>query len=113
MGKKHLQLISYGVIGAYQGNMEEKNFFTKAMHRVTNRSQRWQYSINFSSQLLPHPPNHPNLAFGDYKLFTNLKIMLVGKRYDPNKEMIFESETYFAGWVNRCIRYKNVRAALD
>ena len=38
----------------------KKCSFTKTMHHVTSRSQRWQNYMHF--ELLPHPPYSPDLA---------------------------------------------------
>ncbi|KAF7279609.1 hypothetical protein GWI33_007003 [Rhynchophorus ferrugineus] len=47
----------------------------------------WQKSI--------HPPYSPDLASGDYFLFSDLKIMLTGKKLLSNEEVIVKTEAYF------------------
>ena len=65
------------------------------MHRVTSRSKRWQNYRNCFSNCFR---NHPILKIwppSNYWLFTDLKRMLLGKRFDFNKEIISEIEVYF------------------
>ena len=46
-------------------------------------------------ELLPHPPYSPDLAPSDYFLFTNLKRMLAGKKFNVVEEVIAKTEAYF------------------
>ena len=46
-------------------------------------------------ELLPHPPYFPDLAPSDYYLFADIKIMLQGKRFGSNEEVIAETDAYF------------------
>ena len=48
----------------------------------------------FHFELLLYPPYSPDLSPSDYLLFTNLKRMLQGKRFDSN-EVKSETEMYF------------------
>lgn len=56
-------------------------------------------------ELLPHPPYSPDLAPSDYFLFSDLKRMLVGKKFSSNEEVIAETEAYFE--ANDKSYYKN------
>lgn len=47
--------------------------------------------------VLPHPQYFLDLAATDDYMFTNLKKIFAGKWYDPNEEVIVETETYFEG----------------
>ena len=53
--------------------------------------------LNF--ELRSHPSYSPDLASSDYWLFANLKIMLQGKRFFSNEEVIAETEAYFESKV--------------
>ena len=46
-------------------------------------------------ELLPHPPYSPDLAPKDFFLFSDLKRMLVGKKFKSNDEVVAQTETYF------------------
>jgi len=48
-------------------------------------------------ELLPHPPYSPDLAPSDFFLFSHLKRMLAGKKFNADKEVlvISETEAYF------------------
>ena len=46
-------------------------------------------------ELLLHPPYSPDLAPSDYWLFSVLKRMLQGKRFDSNEKVISETEAHF------------------
>ena len=46
-------------------------------------------------ELLPHPPDSPDLAPSNYWLFANLKRMLPGRIFGSNEEVISETEAYF------------------
>ena len=67
---------------------KKKCSFTKTMHRVTNRSQRWQNYMNCISNcfrthsiLQIWPPNN-------YWMFADLKRMLKRKRFGSNEVVI-------------------------
>ena len=46
-------------------------------------------------EFLPHPLYSPDLAFSDFFLFSDLKRMLVGKKFSADEEVIAETEVYF------------------
>lgn len=46
-------------------------------------------------ELLPNPPYSPDLAPGDFFLFSDLKRMLAGKKFSADEEVIAETEAYF------------------
>ena len=46
-------------------------------------------------ELLTHPPYSPDLAPSDFFLFSDLKRMLAGKKFNSNDEVIAETEAYF------------------
>lgn len=46
-------------------------------------------------ELVPQPPESPDLAPSDFYLFPNLKRWLTGKRFYSNEELIAETEAYF------------------
>ena len=49
--------------------------------------------LNF--ELLPHPPYSRDLTPSDYWHFADLKIVLQGKRFGSNEEVMAETEAYF------------------
>ena len=56
-------------------------------------------------ELLPHPPYSPDLAPSDFFLFSDLKRMLAGKKFNADEEVISETEAYFEDKDERY--YKN------
>jgi [histone H3]-lysine36 N-dimethyltransferase SETMAR len=46
-------------------------------------------------ELLPHPPDSPDLATSDFFLFADLKRITAGKKFSTNEEVIFDNEAYF------------------
>jgi hypothetical protein len=46
-------------------------------------------------ELLLHLPYSPGLALSDFFMFAVLKIMLAGKKFSTNEEVIAETEAYF------------------
>ena len=48
-------------------------------------------------ELLPHPPNSPDLAPSDFFLFPDMKKWLAGKRFESKEDVITETEAYFQG----------------
>ena len=100
--KNHKYRILYSIIGVFEEEiaskwlqMKKKCSFTKTMHRVTSRSQRWQNYRNFTSNCFLI---HSILQFctpGDYWLFADLKRMLQGKKFGSNEKVISETEAYF------------------
>ena len=46
-------------------------------------------------ELLPQPRYSPDLVPSDFKLFTDLKMILQRKRFGSNEEVISETEAYF------------------
>ena len=46
-------------------------------------------------KLIPHPGYSPDLPPSDYWLFADLKIMLQGKRFGSNEEVIWETGVNF------------------
>ena len=78
-----------------QMKKKKKNSFTKTMHRVTSRSQRWQkYMTCTSNCFRPHPVLQ-YLAPSDNWLFAHLERTLQGNRYGSNGEDISGTEVYF------------------
>jgi [histone H3]-lysine36 N-dimethyltransferase SETMAR len=53
-----------------------------------------QRIARISYELLPHPPYSPDLTPMDLFLFTDLKRMLVGKKFSTNQEVITETEAF-------------------
>ena len=51
------------------------------------------YELDY--ELLPYPPQSPDLAPSDYLLFSNLKKWLSRKRLDSNDQIISPTNTYF------------------
>ena len=73
----------------------KKCSFTKTMHRVTSRSQRWKKLHELLFELLPHSPYSTDLTPSDYWLLADLEGMLQGKKFGSNEEVISETETHF------------------
>ncbi|CAH2106941.1 unnamed protein product [Euphydryas editha] len=46
-------------------------------------------------ELLSHPPYSPDLAPSDFFLFSDLKKILAGKKFNADEEVIAEIEVYF------------------
>ena len=46
-------------------------------------------------EILPHPPNSPDLAPSDYSFFLNMKTWLGCKRFSSNEEIIAATNEYF------------------
>ena len=69
--------------------------FTKSFTASFTTSYMTYFTIGFSFELFPHPPYSPDLPPSDHWLFTDLKIMLLGKRLGSNEEVIAETKTYF------------------
>ena len=51
------------------------------------------YKVSFN--LFPHPPYSPDLALGDFFLFSDLKKMFAGKKFSADEEAIPETEIYY------------------
>ena len=49
-------------------------------------------------EILPHPPNSPDLASYDYFLFPNMKTWVGGIKFSSNEEMIAATNEYFEGF---------------
>ena len=77
---------------------DKKIFFHEdnAPSHTSNIAQAKKHELGFES--LPHPPYSPNLAPSDYYLFPNFKRWLCGRRFEPNEEVIWETEGYFGGF---------------
>ena len=73
----------------------KKCSFTNTIHCVTSRSQRWKKLHELHFELLPHSQYSPDLASIDYWLFADLKIILHGKTFGSNEEVISETKAYF------------------
>jgi len=52
--------------------------------------------VELGYELLPHPPNTPDLAPCDFFLFPNLKKSLAGQKFASNEEVVAATEAYFA-----------------
>ena len=46
-------------------------------------------------ELLSHPAYSPDLAPSNFSLFSDLKRMLTGKKFNANEEVIAETEAHF------------------
>ena len=57
------------------------------------------YELHF--KLLRHLVYSPDLSLNNYWLFTDLKIMLQGKRFGSNEDVISETEVIFRQKTNR------------
>ena len=49
-------------------------------------------------KLFPHPPYSPDLSPSGFFLFSNLKILLKGKRFSSYEEVIAAVNEYFEGF---------------
>ena len=76
--------------------MKKKNVLFNQDNALCHKSIAMMSKLHdLHFELLPHPPNSPDLAPSDYWLFTDLKRMLQGKRFGSNEEVISETEVYF------------------
>lgn len=48
-------------------------------------------------ELLPHPPDSPDLARSDYYLFPNLKRWLLRIFFESDEDLEWETDAYFGG----------------
>ena len=75
--------------------LKKKCSFTKTMHRVTSRSQRWENYINCTSNCFWTHPFSRDLSPSNNWLFAEIKKMFQGKILGSNVEVISETDAYF------------------
>jgi len=65
-------------------------------------------------ELLPRPLYSPDITPSDYCPFADLKIMLQGKKFGSNEDVIAKTEAYFESKDKSFHKkgYRNVREAL-
>lgn len=77
-------------------HMKKKKILFHQDNAPCHKSLKTMVKFNeLGFELLPHPPYSPDLAPSDYWLFSDLKKMLQGKKYQSNEEVIAETEAYF------------------
>ena len=65
-------------------------------HQDNAPSMETMVKLNeLSFELLPHPPQSPDLPPRDYWQFADLKKMFERKRFGSNEEVIVETDAYF------------------
>lgn len=77
-------------------HMKKKKILFHQDNAPCHKSMKTMAKMNeLNFELLPHPPYSPDLVPSDYWLFSDLKKMLQGKRFQSNEEVIAETEAYF------------------
>ena len=83
-------------IGEKRLQMKKKKVLFHQHNAPCHKSLATMAKLNeLSFEVLPRPPYSPDLAPSDYYLFTDLKKMLLGKRFYCNEEVITETNAYF------------------
>lgn len=77
-------------------HMKKKKLLFHQDNAPCHKSMKTMVKLNeLHFELLPHPPYSPDMAPSDYWLFSDLKKMLQGKKFQSNEEVIAETEAYF------------------
>jgi len=77
-------------------HLQKKKVLFHQDNAPCHKSMKTMAKLNeMGFELLPHPPYSPDLAPSDFFLFSDLKRMLAGKKFNADEEVISETEAYF------------------
>ena len=86
-------------------HMQKKKVLFYQGNTPWHKSMKTMVKLNeLSFELVPHPPHSPNLAPSDYWLFTDLKKVLQGKRFDSTKKWLPKLRPIWRAKTNHCAK---------